>query len=359
MPRPKRSGFATNICFCSNCISISPAGVVLPIAEFQLHGLLEKTTCFAPLANVAPPVSIEQYAFQAASIAEAAPPIDVAPLVSAFSDLRVDEIVPLVNAFSDLTLDTPLFSQPVIKIGGTRCSRKGFTDKASAVVRRIRDEALDLSKHVEDVSRLNWALEDVVRIENRLDTMEIALYKFRRGEDPVVALRSEVDNIIETLRERCKTLRSGLPLVEETRPFDFCSGMCSTRAEYNLANHFDRRTHWLASRPTQCYCPSLYIDRCDMHRLHGRQSPCWECRDGNASNLGLILLYSARSRVFEGLRVKRHPYHRPDTKDHLYRYRKVQFARKAYILRCMHNVQLHPQANLSTNRQGSKMRHLP
>ncbi len=177
---------------------------------------------FAPLANIAPPVMIEQYTVQAA------PPVDLAPLISAFSDIHVDEIVPLVDAFSELTLDTPLFSQPVIKIGGRRRSRKGFTDKAFAVVCRIGDEALEISKHVEDVFRLDWTLEDVVRIENRLDTMEIALYKFRRGEDPVVALRSEVDNTIESLRERCKTLRSGLPLVEETRPFDFCSGMCSS-----------------------------------------------------------------------------------------------------------------------------------
>ncbi len=249
MGRPRKSGGAvTDICFCSNCLAISPAGVILPIAEVQLHGLLENATNFAPLANAAPPEDHIDPLIQclsSVSLRENTPPVqtvsleEIIPLVQvitleenilpAAAAPSLDDIM-LVSAFMGLTLDetpTPqLFSQPVVKIGGRRRSRKGFTDKALAVLRRVGDEALRIGEYLEDMSRLGFTLDAIVGIESRLDAMDIAIYKFRRGEDPVVSLRSTVGEKIELLRERCNALRSSLPLAEETRPVEFCSGTC-------------------------------------------------------------------------------------------------------------------------------------
>lgn len=210
------------------------------MAEAELHELSQ----FAPSANVVcqplSSVSIVETpphilpVSRSTSVSLLPPILPVTPLHTA---PIIDELSSLVSAFDDLAIsEVPrIFSQPVARIGGRRRSRKGFTDKALAVLRRIRDEALGLGDQLNDVSHDNWTLEAVVRIENRLDAMDIAIYKIRRSESEIDALRSKVDETIFFLRKRCEDLRSDLPAVQDTLPVDFCSGV------YLLSSHVQNR----------------------------------------------------------------------------------------------------------------------
>ncbi len=129
---------------------------MLPIAQFELHRLLENAAnftppaIFEPLADTIPLGEIPYAQLPLASQTERtlitsndlairvpSPTYDdkVAPLVSAFNNMTLFD---LVAEFDHLSLKKGLFSQSSTKIGGRRRSRKAFTEKALTVLGHIR-----------------------------------------------------------------------------------------------------------------------------------------------------------------------------------------------------------------------------
>ncbi|KLO05589.1 hypothetical protein SCHPADRAFT_946791 [Schizopora paradoxa] len=212
MPLRRRQEF----CICTLCRENDPDGLgcMLPIETVKMHREREAMGFHEHQGSSRPAQSIE-------------------PLVAVFNDMTIGEDAHPAHNLPALTM-----AESEARAAKKSRLTNGWTAKAMKVLNAVRDETFLLQEqlHNQMESEEGLSLELLVRIENRLETLGIAVDKTTRREPKIVALKISVYENLIALQEKCAAQRVAVPRLRETHPIQFPSDdhMRVASGNYNI-----------------------------------------------------------------------------------------------------------------------------